>query len=74
MVGSDRDRGPQSVRTLSTDILCPGCERSFTPTRANQRHCRPACRKRAERKVEALRRLALLDRLDPCDPGVEAIS
>jgi len=62
-------RGPQSVRTLSGGILCPGCNRAFTPTRPNQRHCHAACRKRAERHTEAQRRQALLDRLDPCDPG-----
>jgi len=63
------DRGPQSVRTLSSGILCPGCGRAFTPARSNQRHCQAACRKRAERNLESQRRQALLDRLDSCDPG-----
>jgi hypothetical protein len=61
--------GPQSVRTFFSGIQCPGCERSFTPTRPNQRHCQAACRKRAERKMEAARIGALLARLDPYDPG-----
>jgi len=57
------------VRTLSTGIVCAGCERPFRPNRPNQRHCRPACRKLAERKAQAARLGALLDRLDRCDPG-----
>jgi hypothetical protein len=48
---------------------CPGCNCSFTPTRSNQRHCKGACRKRAERHLEAQRRQAIFDRLDPYDPG-----
>lgn len=63
------DRGLESVRTLSTGIPFPGCERLFTPTRPNHHHCRPACRKRAERNAEATRRLTILERLDVCDPG-----
>ena len=63
------DRAAGGVRTLSTGIPCPGCERPFTPARANQRHCRPACRKLAERKAAAARQAAILERLDPCDPG-----
>jgi hypothetical protein len=69
MAGAGHDRGPRTVRTLSNGILCPGCGRTFTPTRPNHRHCKPACRKRAERKIEEQRRLALLERLDPGDPG-----
>jgi len=57
------------VRTLSGGILCPGCNRTFTPTRPNQRHCQTACRKLAQRKQEARRREALFNWLDPCDPG-----
>ena len=57
------------VRTLSSGIVCAGCERPFRPNRRNQRHCRPSCRKLAERKAEAARLGALLERLDPCDPG-----
>jgi len=68
VIGSAPDRG-QSVRTLSSSILCLGCNRAFTPARPNQRHCQAACRKRAARNDEAQRRQALLDRLDPCDPG-----
>jgi len=63
------DPRAESVRTLSAGILCPGCERRFTPTRANQRDCRPSCRKLAERKAGAARLQALLERLDPCDLG-----
>jgi hypothetical protein len=57
------------VRTLSNGIVCPGCEQQFRPSRRNQRHCRPSCRKLAERKAEAARFAALLERLDPCDPS-----
>lgn len=27
--------------------VCAGCEARFTPSRRNQRHCRPSCRARA---------------------------
>jgi hypothetical protein len=64
MVGSGSDHGPESVRTLCEGLLCRGCGQTFTPTRSNQRHCQAACRKRAERHVEAQRRQALLERID----------
>lgn len=57
------------VRTLSSGIVCPGCEQLFRPNRRNQRHCRPSCRKLAERKTQTAKLGALLERLDPCDPG-----
>jgi hypothetical protein len=57
------------VRTPSNGMVCKGCERPFTPRRRDQRHCRPSCRKLAERKAEAARLGAVLERLDPCDPG-----
>ena len=63
------ERLSESVRTLSRAILCPGCERPFTPRRANQRHCRSSCRKLAERESDARRRGDLLERLDPHDSG-----
>lgn len=63
------DRAGETVRTLSATVLCLGCERPFTPQRANARHCRPSCRKLAERKAKEVRLGALLDRLDPMDPG-----
>jgi hypothetical protein len=55
------------VRTLSPAILCPGCQQPFTPRRPTQRHCRPACRKRAERNRLAARLEALAARLDGGD-------
>lgn len=67
--GNGPDRPSEGVRTLSMGIQCAGCGVTFTPHRTNQRHCRPACRKLAERKAEASRRRDLLDRLDPGDPG-----
>jgi hypothetical protein len=69
MAATVLDRAAESVRTLSRGSLCPGCERPFTPRRANQRHCPPSCPKLTERKSEASRWRALLERLDPCDPG-----
>ena len=39
------------------------------PRRPTQRHCRPGCRADAARRREAVRRSAVIDRLDPCDPG-----
>jgi hypothetical protein len=41
----------------------------FIPRRPNQSHCQPSCRKRAARKADADRVRALLERLDPIDPG-----
>jgi hypothetical protein len=49
--------------------LCEGCGSVFQPTRANQRACRPSCRALASRNAAAARRTAILERLDPCDPG-----
>ena len=42
IAGPPPDRAGESVRTLCSGSLCPGCNRPFTPTRRNQRHCRPA--------------------------------
>lgn len=61
------DHGSESVRTRA--IGCPGCGQLFTPKRPNQRHCRAACRKLAERKAAAARQATILERLDPGDPG-----
>jgi hypothetical protein len=67
--GTTSDLTPESGRTHSGGILHPGCEKTFTPRRTDQRHCRPACRKLAQRKSAATRLLALLERLNPADPG-----
>ena len=49
--------------------LCAGCGERFTPSRPNQRHCHPRCRKLAQRKTEEGRRGQLFDRLVPVDPA-----
>lgn len=59
------------VHTLSRGILCPGCQQPFTPRRPNHRHCRPGCRKLAERNREAARLQALLERVKRLDQAAE---
>ena len=59
----------QSVRTLCGGIPCPGCHIHFHPSRPNQRHCKAACRKLAQRRADAARLAAVLERLNPLDPG-----
>lgn len=54
----------ESVRTLSIGILCPGCERRFTPARPNQVHCRPSCRAAAFRRRDETRRGKLFEETD----------
>ena len=41
MSGSAREGRSESVRAVSAGILCPGCERPFTPNRRNRRGRRP---------------------------------
>jgi hypothetical protein len=65
------DRPPQAERAAFAGI----CEQCGQPVRGRQdkRFCRDACRTRfgRERKAieEATTRAALVERLDPCDPG-----
>jgi len=63
------DPVPESVRTLFSGTSCPGCRGRFQPRRPNQRHCTAACRTLAQRNADDARRAAMLDRLDPLDPG-----
>ena len=71
MLSPDRkaDRPAESVRTLFSRTVCPGCGQPFRPTRRDQRHCRPSCRKLAARKVISRRMEELFERLNPVDPG-----
>ena len=65
----EADRPAESVRTLFSGTLCAGCDRAFTPTRSDQRHCRPGCRKLAARKAISQRFEELFARILPDDPG-----
>jgi hypothetical protein len=69
------DRPTQALPGVNSGPFCEGCGHPFTPSRANQRHCRPSCRvlacrrRKAHPDREASHRLHVLDRRDPCDPG-----
>ncbi len=65
----EADRPSESVRTLFLTTVCPGCGQSFCPTRRDQRHCRPSCRKLAARKAISQRMEAVFERVLPDDPG-----
>lgn len=44
---TDAPIAPQKRSKAFAGATCPGCGELFTPTRPNQRHCRPSCRRRA---------------------------
>ena len=55
----------EGVGTPARGVLCEGCGAEFTPRRASQRFCRPACRPRAQRR----RKREWLQQALPDDPG-----
>ena len=70
----DTDGAPIAIASQKAHVrfaprVCEGCGQQFVPEREAQRHHNSACRAAASPQRKSVRMIALLDRLDPGDPG-----
>ncbi len=72
-IESSGETRPGRVLTRSNACSCAGCGRKFTAARPHQRFCDVFCRRRSWRAAQessvTARRVALLERVLPDDPG-----
>ena len=68
-VGPRASRPGEGERAPSEAITCEGCGTDLSPARRDQHYCSARCRAAASRRREDDRRVTLLTRLLPDDPG-----